>query len=138
MGAFGSFKNFMDKPSKNHLAEANGQEAIDELAVKRAQRELEAQEQHQANTGKLGKAALNGEFVIPANVQDYKEPKSEDDEAKKDEDTNQVAELGNAEQFPDAPHGDTLEVPDFEPTVTKAEGVARENAEVKDDEQIAA
>lgn len=33
----------------------------------------------------------------------------------------QVGELGNAEQFPDAPHGDTLDIPDIEPAVSRTE-----------------
>ncbi len=46
------------------------------------------------------------------------------------------AELGNASEFPDAPHGEAFQIPDVEPAVTKLK--AEKTADAKDSESIAA
>lgn len=115
MGAFESFKTFMNKPSKDYLAEANGKEAIDELAYRRAHREKEATLAH---TSKLGSTAIN-----------HSELESQ-------------VEAGHAEFGTDIGEkklglpakNDQYHIPDVEPTVTKVE----ETAEAENKEQIAA
>lgn len=116
-----------------------------------AANETEARVNHDRNPASLKAVAVrHSGYVPPSIANEIKRGAAEiDDENKvvsifkkpektKADQQDQVGELGNAEQFPDAPHGDTLEVPDFEPTVTKAEGIAEKAVEARDDEQIAA
>ncbi len=119
MGAFESFKTFMNKPSKDHLAEANGQENIDELAYRRAHREKEAALVHA--TG-LGATAIE-QSQLRAEVQAGNEQFGTD-----------VAE----KKLDLSPQGDQFHIPDVEPTVTRVEDKVEETAEVKDHEDIAA
>lgn len=87
------------------LPRANGQEATDELALRRAERERQAQLTDKERRKKLAQAASSGMGVLPARLSEYTPPTKVQ-----------------------VPHDETFHIPDAEPKVSKAGTAIEEKA----------